>query len=400
MAQPSPYNRQASFTTIQQEAPSDSLPGATVDAELNAVKATIDQILQNIALIQRDDGALATGSVGREQLAASITLGFNSPSAWHADVNYTSLDTAFFEGVFYRSTVSHLSSVFATDLAAGRWEIIADFAGVIGTAVNVGVTPTGTLGSTNAQDALEELQADIDTINATDIMASPPLVPTQATSDDSTKAASTAFVQDRAAEIEAAAIAAAITPSGVVTGFAGASAPTGWLLCYGQAVSRTTYEDLFDAIGETHGAGDGSTTFNVPDLRGRAVAGKDDMGGSAASRLTSGGSGLDGASLGASGGAQTHTLTEAQIAAHDHDITDPGHVHDLKAINFGANRGTPSNNYLGSDTIYTDTTTPKQTMNSGSIASGTTGVTVNSAGGGGAHNNVQPTLVLNFIIKT
>lgn len=91
-------------------------------------------------------------------------------------------------------------------------------------------------------------------------------------------------------------------PAGSMTAFAGSSAPTGWLLSYGQEVSRSTYATLFAAIGTTYGTGDGSTTFNLPDLRGRTLAGKDNMGGSAASRLTSGASGVDGATLGAAGG--------------------------------------------------------------------------------------------------
>ena len=73
-----------------------------------------------------------------------------------------------------------------------------------------------------------------------------------------------------------------LVPSGTVLPFAGTTAPIGFLLCSGQAVSRSTYPDLFAAIGTTYGAGDGSTTFNVPDLRGRVPAGKDDMGGGAA----------------------------------------------------------------------------------------------------------------------
>ena len=71
-------------------------------------------------------------------------------------------------------------------------------------------------------------------------------------------------------------------PAGMLFPFAGASAPTGYLLCHGQAVSRTTYADLFTAIGTTYGTGDGSSTFNLPDLRGRVIAGQDDMGGSSA----------------------------------------------------------------------------------------------------------------------
>ena len=93
-----------------------------------------------------------------------------------------------------------------------------------------------------------------------------------------------------------------IVPSGSLQPFAGATAPNGWLMCFGQAISRTTYADLFAAIGTTHGVGNGSTTFNVPDLRGRTIAGKDNMGGSAANRLTSGNSGVAGTTLGAVGG--------------------------------------------------------------------------------------------------
>src|SRR5690606_13639822 len=98
-----------------------------------------------------------------------------------------------------------------------------------------------------------------------------------------------------------------LVPTGAVVPFAGSTAPSGWLLCDGSAVSRTTYSDLFSAISTTYGAGDESTTFNVPDLRGRVVAGKDDMGGTSANRLTDQSGGLDGDTLGDTGGAETVT---------------------------------------------------------------------------------------------
>src|SRR5687767_9072236 len=93
---------------------------------------------------------------------------------------------------------------------------------------------------------------------------------------------------------------AAAMPVGTVLPFAGSSAPTGWLFASGAAVSRTTYSELFGIIGTTYGTGDGSTTFNLPDLRGRVVAGRDDMV-SDANRLTSAESGIDGNTLGAAG---------------------------------------------------------------------------------------------------
>lgn len=90
--------------------------------------------------------------------------------------------------------------------------------------------------------------------------------------------------------------------TGELAPFAGSTAPEGSLLCYGQAVSRTDYVGLYTAIGTTYGTGDGSTTFNLPDLRGRSPFGKDDMGGSAASRITS----ISATALGTSGGAESH----------------------------------------------------------------------------------------------
>lgn len=179
--------------------------------------------------------------------------------------------------------------------------------------------------------------------------------------------------------------------TGVVLPYAGASAPSGWLLCFGQSLLRSDYPELFANIGTTYGSADG-THFNVPDLRGRLPACKDDMGGSAAGRLNitltgtrastssgvitglsstaglsvgmkavgtgvgtnavistidsgtqvtlsvnsaSTGSGsirfgvVDGATLGSAGGAQSHTLTTTQLPAHNHGVTDPGHNHGV-----------------------------------------------------------------------
>ena len=104
-----------------------------------------------------------------------------------------------------------------------------------------------------------------------------------------------------------------IMPTGAVLPYAGSSAPTGFLLCYGQAISRSTYADLFSAISTTYGTGDGSSTFNVPDLRGRVVAGQDDMGGSSGDNLTGLSGGVNGDTLGATGGSETHTLITAEI---------------------------------------------------------------------------------------
>ena len=160
-------------------------------------------------------------------------------------------------------------------------------------------------------------------------------------------------------------------PSGAVTPYAGSSAPTGFLLCDGSAISRTTYSGLFTAISTTYGTGDGSSTFNIPDLRGRVVAGQDDMGGSSANRLTDQTGGLNGDTLGDTGGSETHTLSTAQMPAHTHTVAAQQQV------------GGDSTNRGGS----------------GQLGAAAT-ITSSSTGGDGAHNNVQPTIILNYIIKT
>jgi len=161
-------------------------------------------------------------------------------------------------------------------------------------------------------------------------------------------------------------------PAGVIIAYGGTSAPSGYLLCYGQAVSRTTYADLFTAISTTYGSGDGSTTFNVPDIRGRVVAGQDDMGGASADRLTNQSGGLNGDTLGATGGSETHTLTTSEMPAHTHDVQY--RTHDTS----------PGGGGEESDLVRDGTSTRATT----------------STGGDGAHNNVQPTIILNYIIKT
>ena len=159
-------------------------------------------------------------------------------------------------------------------------------------------------------------------------------------------------------------------PAGVIVPYAGATAPTGWLLCYGQNVSRTTYADLFSAIGTEHGAGDGSTTFGIPDLRGRVGIGKDNMGGTAANRVTSATSGLDGTDLGAAGGDQ-------RMQSHTHTYPD---WNLPVGSGFGVTSGGDFSAYVYGTGIDTSRTT------------GSTGA--------GSSQNVQPSIVLNQIIKT
>ena len=106
-------------------------------------------------------------------------------------------------------------------------------------------------------------------------------------------------------------------PIGGVIDYTGTTAPnSAFVLPYGQAISRTTYATYFTLVSTTYGVGDGSTTFNVPDLRGRVSAGKDDMGGSSANRLTDADDGVNGDTLGDTGGGETQTLVNGNLPAY------------------------------------------------------------------------------------
>jgi hypothetical protein len=119
--------------------------------------------------------------------------------------------------------------------------------------------------------------------------------------------------------------------TGEVKPFAGTAAPAGYLLCFGQAISRTNYVGLFTVLGTTYGAGDGSTTFNLPDLRGRVAAGLDNMGGSAANRLSIGGSPL-GAGPGAEksntmDGPNITVIAEGSAPVQPTSVASAFHIH-------------------------------------------------------------------------
>jgi microcystin-dependent protein len=195
--------------------------------------------------------------------------------------------------------------------------------------------------------------------------------------------------------------APAAFPTGMLMPFAGAAAPDGWLLCQGQAVSRTTYRRLFRAIGTAYGAGDGSTTFLLPDARNRVLVG-------AGSSYV----------LGATGGAATVTLTTAQIPSHTHDAAVGGahghtastegagsHAHDVQGAMEGSALGT---NNLGA--TFNDWSSQNVIDPTGNSGHHSHSVTVNNAadhdhsiastGGGGSHENMPPYLAANLLIKT
>lgn len=254
-----------------------------------------------------------------------------------------------------------------------------------------------------------------------------------------------------------------VIPAGAIMPYAGTTAPSGWLLCYGQSIDVATYPNLVSALGSTYG-GDGINTAVVPDLRGRVVAGKDDMGGTSAARLNN----VASTTLGTATGAQSHKLSTAEMPAHQHGLSshthglsshrhgiahghgdnisfsDSGHSHPEQGRTTGqvlANRylqrqggSTPNWDFYsgslvqidsiqypatatgyavigksGGVTSITDTTrsgTPVDasgtaiTATEGPSTANTTIIGGNGVSDNSFHNNVQPTIILNYIIKT
>lgn len=179
-------------------------------------------------------------------------------------------------------------------------------------------------------------------------------------------------------------------PVGTVFDYAGSSAPSLWLFCYGQAISRTTYAALFSAIGTTYGVGDASTTFNLPDMRGRVVAGRDNMGNASADRLTNQTNSVEGDILGSVGGIEMTTLTITNMPAHTHTGTtssEGDHTHTVAVSQNSASN--PGAGVAGSGAGPTTTS---------SAGAHTHTFTTSSVGSGGSFSNVQPTIILNKII--
>lgn len=173
-----------------------------------------------------------------------------------------------------------------------------------------------------------------------------------------------------------------LVPIGTVVPFAGQEPPSGWLFCHGQAVSRETYQELWDVVRSgtvgPFGNGNGTTTFNLPDLRGRVPAGRDNMGGTSANRLTNSGTGnpgINGSSLGSAGGFDRHTLTVQQMPSHQHNWHSDITYGSAQQAVYSAHNGYFGRGY-----------------------SNYVGYTTSSTGSSQAHPNVQPTQVVNYII--
>ncbi len=169
---------------------------------------------------------------------------------------------------------------------------------------------------------------------------------------------------------------------GEIKMYSGTTAPKGWMFCDGAAISRTTYAKLFDVIGTKYGAGDGSTTFALPNLQGRVPIGVSSS-----------------HALASTGGAETHTLTTAQIPAHTHGSKTLTGTINLRSgsVTGGASGiiGSTDTTWSGSHAIVSTTTQSNPKYHRVTV---TATHEHTSVGSGSAHNNMQPYLTINYII--
>ncbi|CAF2041113.1 unnamed protein product [Rotaria magnacalcarata] len=171
-------------------------------------------------------------------------------------------------------------------------------------------------------------------------------------------------------------------PAGSILAFGGQNIPNGWLLCNGNALHRQKFISLFKAISTMYGEGDGISTFNLPDLRGRVVVGAGQ------------GLRLSNRELAATFGAEQHTLTVNEMPSHSHGINDPGHVHDIGdgsrgqrwGINDGGRKWVFGNDHQGF-------------QNNPPTLRAQSGVSILSNGANAPHSNMPPSIAINYIIK-
>lgn len=439
MPYPTPYSRLYSYTAFQQAQGDTVFPGVDMDADLDAVANTTSTLTTFIENVMRADGKLANGIVTKEALSADVQMGLPVPTPWLTATNYAVGATVTQGLALYYCLVPHLSSVFNTDVASGYWQMVVSFA-------TMGLLPANTVGAS---------QLVAGAVTAPAIAAN--AVTTSAIADGAVTASKLS--------------SAALVPIGASFDFDGIDPPTGYLLKYGQAVSRTTYAALLAVLTKTFtavvtagspvltsvnvdltaygpnmfkgavlegfglsggvtivsytsntvtvsanalssdvlpttyrafpsGNGDGSTTFNIPDDRGRTSAGRDDMGGTAAGRLTAA---TFLGSMGAAGGAETHALTVAELASHTHATSEAPHTHSTTESphTHGLNNGV---NYYAAGAAAGAAQTAGVSQQTGSATTGltinaaTTGLSIVANGSGAAHTNMPPTIVRNRII--
>jgi hypothetical protein len=241
VSQPPAYNRSFSFSNFQAQNPTGVPPGSQIDGELNNVKATLDGFGTNLARIQRDDGALMNGSVTFDQLSPALqTAGLAPALPWVAGTTYSVNASVTHGSAFYRCMVAHTAGTFATDLAAGNWVLIVDFATIALVAASlIAVTPSGSL-TTDAQTSLQALDSGKAPMSHTHVST--------AISDSTTAGRALLTAPTVAAQNVLLGTTALGFQSGDVKETATLSLQSGWYYCDGSNKNRVTDAPLFNAI--------------------------------------------------------------------------------------------------------------------------------------------------------
>jgi microcystin-dependent protein len=336
MSYPLPPEIATSYSGAEQALGDGSLPGQELDVDFAAVRASITSAIEFLKGITRSDGKLANGIVTQESLAAELIIGFDTPTIWATGTDYTT-SSLVFEGVkLYIALVGHTSGTFATDLASGRWGLLAD------------LTPPG--GALIAANNLGDL-TDVGNARANLGLGS------MATASSGTGAA-----EHRTNLQNDAVYGAHTVPTGGIIMWSGAvvAIPAGWALCDG--------------------------TAGTPDLRGRFVVG---AGGAYAVGATGGADtvALSGAQL--PGHTHSVSLSTDSQGAHTHPYNLES---EWTAV---ARSGSVTYAYNSPNS----TQTQFNTGSSGAHAHNVTGNT-GSTGSGSAHENRPPYYALAYIMKT
>lgn len=374
MARPTPFDRQTSFTAHSSAYPDKPQSGADLDGEFNAVKVALDETQSNLGRIQDDDGRLARGSVGRAQFDSSVRLGFENPKPWEPDTAYEAeLSTVFREAKFYSCLETHVSTDTFDPV---KWFEIADLS------ASAAIDPGSITDEQLADNAVTS--AKISALAVT----SPKLAAGAVTNS---KIGDREVTLSKLADALFAQLADRIIPAGLgpIPWSLNGDAPAGWIYDGGTYL-RADYPSLWTAIaaelalpnGSTYyTAGDGSTTFTIKSLAGRAVVGVD-YDSDVLDSLTR---------IGNVVGSKNHTLIREELPAFKPSITifDPGHQHAyLQAEPVATWQPASSSAFSHNTPALTD---PAFT--------GITAAFTDNLGSGQAHSIVQPVVAARFIFK-
>ena len=450
---PTPYTRSFDFAAYQANNPTLPAPGAQISGELDALATSFASVVTALTDIRRSDGSVNNHSVAYDSLNANLQGllgGFTPRGVWGAGTVYAAQDWIYNPSDFNLYVVpigkGHTAgSVFATDLAAGKWMVASAGLNQTNVDTSVAAAMAAHLAASNPHPQYQIAATVAPVPIGAELSWAGVLPPAkylleygQAISRSTYSALfgvlTTTTTATRAnASPSLTSVAVDLTPYGLVGAYIeGTGIPTGTTIT---AVTSTTITMSASATSTgtastirvlPFGQGDGATTFNLPDRRGVALAGRDNMGGTAVGRLTYSGSGVDGSKLSTTGGSQL-------LHAHGHSVVDPthshtggttgsagDHAHIQGSISLGSLYGggtlinpisAPPGYYWyqnydgGGDPAYYAkqayqqqyTNTTGAHTHSYAVPAASTGITVSTAGAGG-NQNVQPTGITNMII--